>query len=192
LRSLQYIASRLLKISQSRIQAAQRELHQAQRLLRHPGRRLEDLSQRCDELGERLLRGARDLSRHQRSGINQLHSRLLSQTPAHTLAILSGSLRANSRRLKPAAELALANASTGLSHQASMLQAVSPLATVDRGYAIVERLADDGSAKILRSAKDTQAGDKIRARLAQGTVSATVEETDMAAFMPGLRNPKKD
>jgi exodeoxyribonuclease VII large subunit len=52
------------------------------------------------------------------------------------------------------------------------LQALSPLAILDRGYALVF----DASGKLLKDAARVKAGDEISARLAKGTVSATVKK----------------
>ena len=52
------------------------------------------------------------------------------------------------------------------------LHAVSPLATLDRGYAIVE---DAESGKVLMKAGDATVGGDIRARLATGELTATVK-----------------
>jgi exodeoxyribonuclease VII large subunit len=57
---------------------------------------------------------------------------------------------------------------------ARTLQSLSPLATLDRGYAIVA--AADG--KILRSSGDTQVGDTLDVRLSRGTVRADVTALD--------------
>ncbi|MDX2412665.1 MAG: exodeoxyribonuclease VII large subunit, partial [Woeseiaceae bacterium] len=54
------------------------------------------------------------------------------------------------------------------------LPSVSPLATLDRGYAIVE---DASSGKVLLKASDAVPGDDIRARLAEGELIATVTST---------------
>jgi exodeoxyribonuclease VII large subunit len=51
------------------------------------------------------------------------------------------------------------------------LNAVSPLATLDRGYAIVSIEGGD----ILRSAADARPGTLIEARLAKGSIRAKVE-----------------
>ena len=50
------------------------------------------------------------------------------------------------------------------------LQALSPLAILERGYALVF----DASGTLLKDAGKVKAGDEISARLAKGTVSATV------------------
>ena len=51
------------------------------------------------------------------------------------------------------------------------LNAVSPLATLDRGYAIVM----DEQGKILRDAAETAEGELIEARLAVGRIRAKVQ-----------------
>jgi exodeoxyribonuclease VII large subunit len=53
---------------------------------------------------------------------------------------------------------------------ARALHTVSPLATLDRGYAIVENR--DGA--IIQDARSVMAGDEIRARLGRGSLTAHV------------------
>jgi exodeoxyribonuclease VII large subunit len=53
----------------------------------------------------------------------------------------------------------------------STLQAVSPLATLARGYAIVS----NAEGAILRDAKDASPGMRIEAQLANGRIRATVD-----------------
>jgi exodeoxyribonuclease VII large subunit len=58
-----------------------------------------------------------------------------------------------------------------LDQLAGQLEALSPLAILDRGYALVF----DASGMLLKDAARVQAGDEISARLARGTVRATVK-----------------
>jgi exodeoxyribonuclease VII large subunit len=58
---------------------------------------------------------------------------------------------------------------------ARTLHTVSPLATLERGYAIATR-ASDGA--ILYSAEQVEPGDGIEVRLARGSISARVRERD--------------
>ena len=53
------------------------------------------------------------------------------------------------------------------------LDAVSPLATLERGYAIVT-VTETG--KVVYDASEMRAGDGIEARLAHGSLSCTVDE----------------
>jgi len=67
---------------------------------------------------------------------------------------------------------------SGMNHRLELamrgLHSVSPLATLDRGYAIVE---DASTGKVLLKASDAAPGDAIRARLAEGELTATVTST---------------
>ncbi len=72
----------------------------------------------------------------------------------------------------------LARARTDLGRQASTLDALSPFATLERGYAIVR--AVDGS--IVRNAAETSAGQPLDVRLDQGSLDVRVERVrDSAA-----------
>jgi exodeoxyribonuclease VII large subunit len=60
-----------------------------------------------------------------------------------------------------------------LGQASARLEALSPLAVLSRGYALV--YSADGA--LLRSAAETSTGQRIRARLAQGTLEAEVTQT---------------
>jgi exodeoxyribonuclease VII large subunit len=57
---------------------------------------------------------------------------------------------------------------------AQLLHSVSPLATLQRGYAIVSTANGD----VLRNARNTAVGSTIRARLAQGQLICTVKSIE--------------
>jgi exodeoxyribonuclease VII large subunit len=60
-----------------------------------------------------------------------------------------------------------------LRHTLARVRAVSPAATMHRGYAIVQRA--DGH--VVRAASEVAAGDPVRVRLAEGELAATVTAT---------------
>ena len=55
---------------------------------------------------------------------------------------------------------------------AASLDALSPLAVLQRGYAIAE--SEDG--RLLRDARAISVGDSVRVRLAKGRIDARVEQ----------------
>ncbi len=59
-----------------------------------------------------------------------------------------------------------------LAHRRARVAALSPAATLERGYAIVQRL--DGT--VVRSRADVTTGDPLRIRLAEGSVAAEVRD----------------
>ncbi|HSD75034.1 MAG TPA: exodeoxyribonuclease VII large subunit, partial [Steroidobacteraceae bacterium] len=79
------------------------------------------------------------------------------------------------QRLKLAIRATVAHASGRLNTAQRQLIALSPLATLERGYAIVTRV-DDGA--LLRSSEQVAPGARIEARLSRGRVLARVEDQD--------------
>ena len=58
-----------------------------------------------------------------------------------------------------------------LQHLLARVRSLSPQSTLERGYAVVQR--SDG--KAVRKAKDVATGDSVRIRLAEDSVSATID-----------------
>jgi exodeoxyribonuclease VII large subunit len=67
----------------------------------------------------------------------------------------------------------LDRAGAELDHTLARLRTLSPAATLQRGYAIVQR-ADDGA--IVRAPADVATKDSLRIRLAEGELAATVAD----------------
>ncbi|BCB85190.1 exodeoxyribonuclease VII large subunit [Phytohabitans suffuscus] len=67
----------------------------------------------------------------------------------------------------------LAAAAGDLRHTLARLRALSPAATLERGYAIVQRA--DG--QVVRAPSDVAKGDELRVRLAEGDLSAAVTDS---------------
>jgi exodeoxyribonuclease VII large subunit len=130
--------------------------------------------QRIDDLGYRMESAMQRRLRAPAARLSLLSARLREQAPTARLA-------AAHRRLARAHD-ALGRIGTGLmtarrtrlAKAATRLEALSPLAVLNRGYALV--YAENGG--LLRSAAETQPGLRIRARLAAGTLTATVLETE--------------
>jgi exodeoxyribonuclease VII large subunit len=56
---------------------------------------------------------------------------------------------------------------------AGSLEALSPLAILERGYALVF----DPSGKLVKDSSAVKAGDEVKARLAHGEITATVKKS---------------
>ena len=74
-------------------------------------------------------------------------------------------------RLRRAASLLVERRRSALDRSAGSLRALSPLSTLERGYAIVRR-----GGGVVRSAQALAPGDEIDVRLAEGSFSGTVRE----------------
>jgi exodeoxyribonuclease VII large subunit len=75
--------------------------------------------------------------------------------------------------LRQAVSQRLAHQRGQLTHFAHALHTLSPLATLDRGYAIVQR---EATGEILRQATAVVAGERIETHLSRGRLISRVEE----------------
>ena len=106
-------------------------------------------------------------ARGQRAPGNNLHARLRAQHPALRITHRRADLRGREQRLRALIARRLEARAMRLSELARALNAVSPLATLQRGYAI---LFDVKSGHVVRSVTQAAAGKVLRARLADGEV----------------------
>ncbi len=144
----------------------------------HPAQRLQQRSQRLDELSQRLTRAAELILLQQNRGLEQLHGRLLSQSPAKRLQRLCLLHQTLDERLNKGMRQRLETARTRLAQRARDLHTLSPLNTLGRGYAIVIRQRDD---HIVHSSVEVKPGEKIRARLSEGSLFCEVISTEKKA-----------
>jgi exodeoxyribonuclease VII large subunit len=146
---------------------------QARLQLAHPGARLNQHAQRLDELDTRLLRAIAVRQRDAAASLAALGARLQARSPALALEALRLRTANCGDRLRSALRAQLQAAGTRLDLAMRSLHAISPLATLERGFAIVTR-ASDGA--LLRSHHDVQVGIAIKARLADGVITAQVTD----------------
>ena len=129
--------------------------------------------QRIDELRLRLESTAARRLRVPAARLAALSERLRRQDVSLRIARAQRRLQQADARLEQRTSQMLAPRWNRLHRAAARLEALSPLAVLSRGYAIV--YAADGT--VLRSASDTAAGQTIRARLSQGSLEAQVIDT---------------
>jgi exodeoxyribonuclease VII large subunit len=137
-----------------------------------PTAKLSQQTQRLDDLEQRICRALRQILADRRSLLGDRRSRLWQSSPAARVRSTAARHAALYARLRTAALASLHLARARLSPLVRTLNAVSPLATLDRGYAIVSR--ENGG--ILRNAADAPPGMIVEARLAVGKIRAKVEE----------------
>ena len=130
-------------------------------------------TQRLDDLAYRLESTATRRLRTRTTQLSQLSARLTQHNPAARLALTRRRLDRANESLRRLAQSALATRTARLDRAATRLHALSPLAVLDRGYALVF----SSSGKLLRDSSAAKPGDAIRARLAHGTIAAEVTES---------------
>ena len=173
LASLARLAQRLQRGLRRRVEAQRERLRWliGRAALVSPAARLSQQTQRLDDLEQRMSRALRQILADRRSVLGERRSRLWQLSPVARVRGAAARQAALLARLKAAVLVRLHVARERLSPLARTLNAVSPLATLDRGYAIVSR---EGGG-ILLDAADAAPGTIIEARLAVGKIRAKVE-----------------
>jgi exodeoxyribonuclease VII large subunit len=137
----------------------------------HPGARLAQHVQRLDDLDLRLRSALRGNLLDRQRRLQDLATRLWRENPRHRLEALCAHAAALRQRMLSAFSGSLNSLEQRLALAARTLDAVSPLGTLGRGFALVTR-ADDGT--LLRDAVHAPPGTEIEARLSKGRLRATV------------------
>ncbi|MBP0048465.1 exodeoxyribonuclease VII large subunit [Marinobacterium sp. AK62] len=174
LRQLEMFSQRMQRQIHRQLQQQRTHLHHLRQRLRHPGERLREQSQRLDQLELRLQRALRAKLQLHRQRIEQLEHRLERSSPDRLLARNRLLLMPLQQRLQTAVQRLIKHKQEQLSAQMRQLHGVSPLATLERGYAIVQ----DDKGQAITSASQVQPGDRLITRLHHGQVTSRVEQTE--------------
>ena len=166
-------AARLERCMRRRLEARRDRLRwlAGRAALVSPAARLGAQAQRLDELEQSLMRALRRRLQEHGERLRWLSGRAALASPAARLTQQLSRLEGLHQRLHRAWRQAIGSSRERLLPLVRTLNAVSPLATLERGYAIVS-LEGGG---ILRDAAEAKPGTLIEARLAKGRVRAKVE-----------------
>jgi len=130
-----------------------------------------------DELRFRLDAAAQLRLRIPAQRLNAASDRLRRQDISVRIAATGHRLQAATLRLQRAAMESVADRHMRLEKISIGLDALSPLAVLSRGYALVYLQSGVEDGTLLRSATQATPGQTIRARLAQGTLEAEITQT---------------
>jgi exodeoxyribonuclease VII large subunit len=133
---------------------------------------LHRLSQRLDDLGFRMESSVSGLVRARQREVAELTADVLHHEPRQMLARMRERLGVGQTRLERSLERTLRRWSARLDALEGRLRSLSPLAVIERGYALV--LSGDGA--VIRSIDQLAPGKQIRTRLSDGEFRSTVDE----------------
>ena len=163
-------------------QAMQRADRAALRLqAQSPEARLRLLRQRQDGLHRRLDALWRAHLQERQARLRRAATVLRAHHPARRLAVLHERLLRLRARPQSAISRVLQRDRLQLQALARSLEACSPLATVARGYSILTR---EGDGTLVHSITQAAVGDRLQARLADGSLSLRVDAVDPAGATP--------
>lgn len=176
---LRHHASRALVQRNQTLNFLSKRLQQA-----HPEKRLQGHAQRLDELELRLLRAIQGALSQREARLHTLMAQIMRHHPRQGLLLLEADQRQLSQRLGTSMRHLLNRLQQCSANLGEKLHAVSPLATLARGYAVVMREADR---TILRDYRQVERNELLEMRLAHGTVLSRVE--DARSDSPSDRTP---
>ncbi|MFB9907284.1 exodeoxyribonuclease VII large subunit [Allokutzneria oryzae] len=133
-------------------------------------------SERIRQLRNRARRALHGWVDREHRLLDALRSRPVLADPMTPLRNRADEVRGLRDRARRVVRAELSAAYTGLEATKARLTTLGPAATLARGYAIVQRLAPDGSTHVLRRAADAPAGTSLRVRVVDGSVHAVVPE----------------
>ena len=129
--------------------------------------------QKLDDLQYRVDRAERQILERSRRRLESASAAVRHYDLRRILASIRKELEAQAGTMVAAMRTSLLRSQSRLDQLASQLQALSPVAILERGYALVF----DSRGNLLKNAAQVKVGDEISARLAKGSVTATVKKS---------------
>jgi exodeoxyribonuclease VII large subunit len=179
-RSARLLANRM----QYRLQQQAQNLdHLSHRLAQqHPELKLRSQKKELAGISTQLLRSMQRLIQARNTQLESLSHRLRLCHPQRQLAAQTQQLQARQQRLQRVVQQLVRQKRGNLHDLARTLHAISPLATLDRGYAV---LSDAKTGTTLSQSEHFQIGQNINAQLADGRLRCTVDQISTQTLLSG-------
>ncbi|WP_432472185.1 exodeoxyribonuclease VII large subunit [Amphritea sp. HPY] len=177
----QQILQRIQQLQQRLVLALQRSLAQRKQQLewtssrlKHPGDRLAERAQKLDELEIRLQRAIQLKLSHLQDRFQTVQFRYQRAVPEQQIALYQLRVEELQHRLQQQTGRLMERHRLNLKALAGKLNSVSPLATLERGYAIVQ----DAEGKVIHDIGLIQPRQEITTRLHNGRIRSQVIATE--------------
>ena len=145
-----------------------------QKRLQHPGRKLQEQAQHLDHMDIRLRRAMAGTMQQQAVRMKTLGDKLVRQNPRDAI-VQRQQLVANAvKHMMRAVSQQLESKQNKTAQAMHLLDTVSPLKTLGRGYSIIR----DNNDAVIRSVAAVKAGDELRGQLVDGEVVFAVTGTN--------------
>lgn len=138
----------------------------------HPAMQLQTQSQRLDDLRSRVERGILQQLQSLEQRLLSRQNRLLRNRLDQRIQLLGARCKQSAQKMDVVFRRQLEHATHRLAQATQQLQAVSPLATLARGYSMTAQ-ADNG--QIITHWQGVRAGARIRTRIRDGSLISIVE-----------------
>lgn len=172
---IQSLESTLIGRSLSRIASEQRILGSIKHRVVNPARMLEQQLQRTDDQHERLCKVVIDQLSRLSTKLTSSNRMLDQLSPRSQLERSKTRVERVSKNLISAIRRHVEHNTSRLLGLVRTMNTLSPLDTLDRGYAIVSKINGTRWGQVITKIDDLRSGEHIQAHLASGTVEATVD-----------------
>ncbi|MBN1613517.1 MAG: exodeoxyribonuclease VII large subunit [Deltaproteobacteria bacterium] len=168
------LKGRLLSLLQATMTGLRERIALCERRLVHPKRRIADIRLGLDDRTERLKTVLANRRENARMRLTNHRIRLLQQRP--TIRVRQERLRLDGleKNLSSALQTILERARERLGTCTAVLDTLSPLAVLKRGYSITRRLPEG---YIIRKAAEISAGTLVEIKVSEGGLRARVTDT---------------
>ncbi len=166
---------RLLRAMQETLSGKQQKLDWLNARLVHPRQRIILLAERLHNLRRRLRSATVSHIQVVSTHLAGLRARLSQVSPAARVGQLTQRCVDLDRRFRLGIDNTIKRQRQRLAAAVQNLNTLSPLATLERGYAIVGKT---NAATIIRDASEVKPGDGVTARLARGRLGCIVQTVD--------------
>lgn len=170
LHRLKTLKSHLIQHMTVQLRQSQVQLQHLTQRLRHPGQRLQDQTQRLDQLEQHLLVAMRNVLQRKHAELKHANTTLNQLSPKHTLPLLKNQLQHLQQQLHKQMHFSLEYYRQHLSEFARALDTMSPLHTLERGYAMLQNTAG----QLVQTVKAVKPGDQMTARVNDGVITCEV------------------
>ena len=175
LSGIQKYQGRLLAAMQRKLEACRKQVAYNQRLLGDLGSIFSNSSLKLDICVARLIQSIKDFLYNHAASCQQLTKRLRHQAPAVKIAFQHQQLDFIQNTLKRQMTTLLERKTTTFQQKVARLDAISPLATLARGYAIVSKPhVIRGEVTIITESSQVELEDHLEIRLHRGRLQCEV------------------
>lgn len=143
--------------------SSQQALQQLAQQLVHPARRIQGMSQHVDQLSIRLQQNWSHQIRQRHNGLQHHQQTLHHLHPQHLLKQRQATLERLDKQLRREMQSHLTRSNQAVSKHASLLNSLSPLQVLGRGYSLTRQ----GDA-VVQDVKYLEQGDRVHTHLHQG------------------------
>lgn len=155
-----------------RVRLLKEQVVQVSRRLVHPRRQIADYRLRLDDASERMLRGLSREFIQMRDRLDVMGGRLLRSSPLSCVEELNVTLKHNLETLFSAMQFYLQSRRGSLHTTVASLNALNPLAILERGYSVTRTLPDYA---IVRDVQQVRVGQQVEVTLSRGGMLCRVE-----------------